>query len=189
MIDNRKLTGDIIQEIKSIINQNIQIINGVDFFKIPEKNLTFPRMIVELIDYNDSEYDYVNKHNKYNPKTDKVEMEIEKIPKIIYRFRIYNDSKNNIDIWDIIANIHRYYSNPYQKKLNGNMQVISTDTIRDVSSGVDYDYVLGYQFTMDFIMSEVFVMSHDYATSLGVQLDVDYENKQIDSIQFDINKK
>lgn len=189
MIDNRKLTGDIIQEVRDLIKQDIQIINGIDLKKIPEKTLSFPRMIVDLIDYNDSEYDYVNKHNKYNPETDKIEMEIEKIPKATYRFRIYNNSKNNIDIWNIIADIHRYYSNPYQKKLNGNIQIISTDMIKDVPSGVDYDYVLGYQFTMDFIMSEKFIMSHDYATSLNVKLNINYENKQIDSVELQIDKK
>lgn len=187
MIENRKLTGDIIKEI-SQFTQGVQVIQGVDLYKIPKENLKFPRMIIDLINYNDSDYDYVDYFDKYNPKTDKVEMQCEKIPKITYRFRIYNDSKNNIDIWKIIYNIHKYYSNPYQTKLKGEMQVLQTDVIHDVSSGVDYDYTLGYQFTMDFNMSDIYNMEHDYADTLGVQLKVNYENHQ-DIHNFDIKRK
>lgn len=177
MINNRQLTGNIIKEI-SQFTKGCQVIQGIDLYKIPEKHLKFPRIIVDLVGYNDSDYDYVNYYNKYNSKTDKVEMQFEKIPKITYRFRIYNDSKNNIDIWQIIYDIHKYYSNPYQTKLNGEMQVLQTDMIHDVSSGVDYDYTLGYQFTMDFNMSETYTMENDYVDTLGVELKVNYENNQ-----------
>lgn len=188
MIDNRELTGRLIKEVAQF-TKGCQVIQGMDFYRMPESALKFPRMIVDLIYYNDSDYDYVNHFEKYNSQTDKLEMQFEKIPKVTYRFRVYNDSKNKIDIYKILSDIHRYYSNPYQPKLNGDIQVINTGLIREVSSGINYDYTLGYQFTMDFNASEVFTMSNDYATQFGVKLDTYYEDKKLDSIDIDIKNK
>lgn len=179
MINTRQLTGNIIMEIRnSILKDNtLQIINGEDLFKIPESELKFPRLIVDFTGYNDSDYDYTNR--TFDSTEDVIKFEIEKIPKLTYRFRIYNDSKNKINISEILGKIHIFYSNPYQIKLKGDMQVIATDTILNVSSGVDYDYTLGYQFTMDFNMSEKVIMDVDYANKLGIDLTVLKEDNTI----------
>ncbi|MGL5189266.1 MAG: hypothetical protein ACRC7S_06380, partial [Cetobacterium sp.] len=152
----------------------LQIINGEDLHKIPENQLKFPRLIVEHTGYNDSDYDYTN--SSFNSDRDVIEFEIEKIPKVTYRFRIYNDSSNSINIFNLLNKIHVFYSNPYQTKLKGDMQVVATDMIMQVSSGINYDYTLGYQFTMDFNMSEKIIMDIDYAEELNVKLRVKTEN-------------
>lgn len=176
MIDYREVNKRLVLEIRKILNDDtIQIINGVDLHKIPEHLLKFPRIILEVVHYNDSEYDYVNKDG-YNPETDSFEFEFEKIPTLTYRIRIYNDKHNDIDIFKLLHKIHLYYSNPYQTKLKGDIQVINTGIITDISSGINYDYVKGFQFTMDFQMSEITKMEFDYADKFGV----DIKTKDID---------
>lgn len=185
MINYREINKQIVSEVRNIVlkNNELQIINGLDLHKIPESQLKYPRLIVEFVNYNDSDYDYIK--SNYNSTEDIIKFEIEKIPKLTYRFRAYNDSSNKIDILEILSKIHTFYSNPYQNKLNGNMQVIVTDSILAISSGIEYDYTLGFQFTMDFNMSEKFIMDIDFATSIEATLNVKSDD---DKVQTDLIK-
>ncbi|MGL5712967.1 MAG: hypothetical protein ACRCX2_08105 [Paraclostridium sp.] len=185
MVNYRDINKRIVNEVRNTIlkDNTLQIINGADLHKIPETQLKFPRLIVEFVNYNDSDYDYTK--SEYNSSEDVVKFEIEKIPRLTYRFRAYNDSSNNQDILVILSKIHTFYSNPYQYKLNGDIQIIATDSILQISSGVEYDYTLGFQFTMDFNMSEKFIMDIDFATSIEATLNVKSDD---DKIQTDIIK-
>lgn len=187
MINTREVNKRLITEIRSILkNDTMQMINGADLHKIPEKLLKFPRLMVEIIHYNDSDYDYVHK-SAFNHKTDKYEFQFEKVPTLTYRIRIYNDIHNkDIDIFDMLHKIHLYYSNPYQTKLKGDIQVLDTGIITEISSGIGYDYVKGYQFTMDFQMSEITDMEFDYADKFGVDIKLHNENDEIEKEHLDV---
>lgn len=159
----KEIATEIIKEIQSsgLVDSNVQIINGYDLFKIPESVLTFPRMIVYFDNYNDSEYDY--SESKYNEVNDSVDFTFEKIPRLLYSIKFFNDINNGVDILQQATNLHRDYSNPYKKHLDGSIQIIHTGSILDVKSPVDYDYIEAYQFSIEFDMSEKTTEQIDYA--------------------------
>ncbi|MGL5050596.1 MAG: phage neck terminator protein [Fusobacteriaceae bacterium] len=164
-MDIRKMTKDLIKEISPLCI-DVQLINGADLNRIPEAQLKFPRLMLDFVGYNEAGYDYTKE--TYNKIDDTLDLEREVISSMSYRFRIYNDSKNNIDIANIIHKIHRFYSNLYVAKLNGEIQVTGTGSIINISSGVDDDYTLGYQFELVFNVSEIDIARKiDYATSFG----------------------
>lgn len=169
MLNKRELTKQFVKLISDeILNGiDIQIINGYDLLKIPEKALKYPRLIVDMVGYDDSNYDYMDQ--TYNKNEDVIDINVLKIPELTYRFRVYNDSKNNIDMLDVISKLHFYFANPYRYIFQGNMQIIRVGMIVDVSSGVDEDYVVGYQFTMDFIMEEKDTLKIDYADKFNFE--------------------
>jgi len=163
---HREITNFLIKELidNEIINtDDLQVIHGFDLYAIPEDKLTFPRMIIDFSNYNDSEYHY--NQTTYNEESDVVEFQFEKIPRLLYTFRIYNNLKSGESILDILTTIHQFYSNPYQTHSDV-LQIVHTGGILNIKSPLDYDYIEAYQFDIEFDISEKTTINYDYVESV-----------------------
>lgn len=173
MININELSGKFYDEIEKVISDpSVQILAEHTLYNVKQENLSFPRIIFGLIDYDTPDFDHTEE--KYDAVKDVIVNKVEVIPRITMRFKIYSDDKTSKTIFDTLNKLHNYYTNRYIQKLGDLIVVVNSSSILPLLIDENDIATTGYEFTIDFDMSEVLANEYDYATSYEATLNVKY---------------